>query len=372
MESYVFIDGKKYRRGYTTGTTATAAAIAAAHLALGDDALSTVSVTLPSGQLLDVSVTYKMDGAFDTEVFTASAVKDGGDDIDQTNGLEILCSLRLTQSGDIVIRGGQGVGKVTKPGLQIPVGEWAINPVPRQMIQENLRKILGPNLGADLEITIPGGEEAAKKTFNPKLGIVGGISVIGTTGIVEPMSEEAWKKSLEIELRQLKLKGGKRVVLVPGNHGEKFAISKLGVSEDEIVTMSNFVGYMLMEANREGFEKAVLVGHVGKLIKVAAGIFHTHSRVADGRADVLCSYLAKMRAPYELIESIRMTNTTDEAVEILMETDYSGVFQLIAVAAAERATDHSYGQLSTEVFLYDMKGRLLGASTTAEEAFRND
>lgn len=375
MESYVFIDGKKYRRGYTTGTTATAAAMAATYLALGDDALSVVSVQLPNGNLLDISVHYDVTEMIEDtppQSFQAYAFKDGGDDIDQTNGLQIIAKVEITNDGLIEIRGGKGVGMVTKPGLQIPVGEWAINPVPRQMIRDNLKKILGPTLGAKVEISIPRGEEVALKTFNPKLGIVGGISVIGTTGIVEPMSEEAWKKSLEIELRQLKLKGSKRVVLVPGNHGEKFAVKQLKVNPEEVVTMSNFVGYMLMEAKREGFEKAVLVGHLGKLIKVSAGIFHTHSRVADGRADILCSYLAKMRAPYDLIEATRMTNTTDEAVDLLIETPYKGVFDLLAKAAAERATDHSYGALRTEVFLYDMKGRLLGASTTAEEAFSND
>ena len=251
---------------------------------------------------------------------------------------------------------------MTKAGLQVPIGEAAINPVPRQMLQDNLQTLLGAGQGIDIELYIPRGETVALKTFNPKLGIVGGISIIGTTGIVEPMSEEAWKKSLEIELRQLRLTGAERVVLVPGNHGEKFAVKHLGVSPEEVVTMSNFVGYMLMEAAREGFKEAVLVGHIGKLIKVAGGIFHTHSRVADGRADLLCSYLAKLRVPYDFIETIRLTNTTDEAVDLIYAAGYEAVFPLLAKAAAERATDHTYGELKTEVFLYDMKGRLLGAS----------
>ncbi len=366
MDSFVFIDGKKYRRGYTTGTTATAAAMAATLLALGDDAEPVVHVRLPNGTLLDIPVFYlglEQDGA------KAYAIKDGGDDIDQTNGIEIHANVILTsEHTDIVIQGGTGVGKVTRAGLQVPVGEWAINPVPRQMIRDNVRQVIGNELGVILTLSIPKGEEVAKKTFNPKLGIEGGISIIGTTGIVEPMSEEAWKKSLEIELRQLKLRGAKTVALVPGNHGEKFAIQKLGVPDYQIVTMSNFVGYMLMEAHREGFEKAVLIGHSGKLIKVAAGIFHTHSRVADGRADILCSFLAKHRAPYELIEQIRLTNTTDEASEKMLEAGYGFVFEDIAKEAAKRAKEHTYGGLVVEVFLYDMKGRLLGASTTAEEA----
>lgn len=376
MESYVLIDGKKYRRGYTTGTTATAAAMAAALWALGDDASHHMSVKLPGGQILEIPVTYA------PEMGTASAIKDGGDDIDQTNGLEIVAKVTLqnrckTFSGEmpdhhnedsqITIIGGVGVGRVTKAGLQVPIGDAAINPVPLKMIEENVRALLGAELGATIEISVPNGELAAIKTFNPKLGIVGGISIIGTTGIVEPMSEEAWKKSLDIELRQLKLLGSKRVVLVPGNHGEKFAVKHLGVAPELVVTMSNFVGYMLMSAVSEGFKEAYLVGHIGKLIKVAGGIFHTHSRVADGRADLLCSYLAKVRAPYELIEAVRVTNTTDEAVEVIYEAGYEHVFEVLAKAAAQRATEHTYGELKTEVCLYDMKGRMLGASVPIEQ-----
>lgn len=356
MESFVYIDGKKYRRGYTTGTTATAAAMAAVLSAQGDDSLSRMPVQLPNGQVLEIPVTYA------PEMGIASAIKDGGDDIDQTNGLEIVAEVVLNDSGIITINGGKGIGRVTKPGLQVAIGEAAINPVPLKMLQDNLRKLLSPQLGAEVILSVPRGEAAALKTFNPKLGIVGGISIIGTTGIVEPMSEEAWKKSLEIELRQLRLQGAERVVLVPGNHGEKFAVEKLGVKPEQVVTMSNFVGYMLMEAVREGFKEAYLVGHIGKLIKVAGGIFHTHSRVADGRADLLCSYLAKIRAPYELIDVIRTSNTTDEAVDIILEAGYGQVFEALALAAAQRASDHTYGELRTEVFLYDMKGRLLGSS----------
>jgi cobalt-precorrin-5B (C1)-methyltransferase len=339
--------------------------MAAALWAGGDDAATHMAVRLPSGQVLDIPVRYH------EEIGVASAIKDGGDDIDQTNGIEIVVSAVLNDSGNVQITGGQGVGRITKAGLQIPIGEAAINPVPLQMIRDNLKDLLDPSQGISVEISIPRGEEVAVKTFNPKLGIVGGISIIGTTGIVEPMSEEAWKKSLEIELRQLRLTGADSVVLVPGNHGEKFAVQKLGVSETQVVTMSNFVGYMLMEAVKEGFKKAYLVGHIGKLIKVAGGIFHTHSRVADGRADLLCSYLAKLRAPYAFIERIRETNTTDEAVDLIYEAGFEQVFEDLAKAAAERATAHTYGELKTEVFLYDMKGRLLGSSVAAE-VIQND
>lgn len=370
MESVVYIDGKAYRKGYTTGTTTTAAAVAAALLALGDDAQTVASVKLPSGTFLDIPIKLYPPLATAQGVFTASAIKDGGDDIDQTNGLEIIVSIKLRQDSDITISGGEGVGKVTKPGLQVPVGEWAINPVPRQMILDNLRLTLGPNVGADVFIRIPNGEKAAQKTFNPKLGIEGGISIIGTTGIVEPMSEEAWKKSLEIELRQLRLTGETRLILVPGNHGEKYAVEKLGLDKRLIVTMSNFVGYMLMAAVTEGFKQVLMVGHSGKLVKVAAGVFHTHSRVADARAEAIAAGLIKRHAPLSLIEAVLEANTTDEASDLINTAGWQVVFEDLANLAAQKAEAHTYDALAVDVVLYDMKGRCLGVSHRGVEGFR--
>lgn len=370
MDSVVYIDGKAYRRGYTTGTTATAAAVAAALLALGDDAQKTASVKLPSGNYLDIPVKIYPPHATAQAVFTASAVKDGGDDIDQTNGLEIIVSLKLREDPEILIQGGEGVGKVTKPGLQVPVGQWAINPVPRQMLLDNLRRVLGEQQGAELTISIPGGAAAAKKTFNPKLGIEGGISIIGTTGIVEPMSEEAWKKSLEIELRQLRLTGETRLILVPGNHGEKYAVEKLGLDPKLVVTMSNFVGYMLMAAVTEGFKEVLLVGHSGKLVKLAAGVFHTHSRVADARAEAIVAGLVRRNAPMDLIQAVLSANTTDEASDQINAAGWQIVFEDLAQLAAEKAEAHTYEAISVDVVLYDMKGRCLGISKRGIEGFK--
>lgn len=370
MDSVVYIDGKAYRRGYTTGTTATAAAVAAALLALGDDAQKTASVRLPSGSYLEIPVTLHPPLASAPGLFTASAVKDGGDDIDQTNGLEIIVTIKLREDHDILISGGQGVGKVTKPGLQVPVGQWAINPVPRQMILDNLRRVLGDHQGAELTISIPGGEAAAKKTFNPKLGIEGGISIIGTTGIVEPMSEEAWKKSLEIELRQLRLTGETRLILVPGNHGEKYAVEKLGLDGKLVVTMSNFVGYMLMAAVTEGFREVLMVGHSGKLVKLAAGVFHTHSRVADARAEAIVAALVRRHAPMALIQAVLEANTTDEASDLINAADWQVVFEDLAQLAAEKAEAHTYDAISVDVVLYDMKGRCLGVSKRGMAGFK--
>lgn len=352
------IDGKFYRRGFTTGTTATAATLAAAKGLMGE-LEELVDVTLPGGEILEIPVCHYENTE---QGFKATVQKYGGDDIDITNGLEISAEVILTKGNTIEILGGEGVGTVTKGGLQIPIGAPAINPVPLKMIREHLQKVIGEHQGAEVTLSVHGGEAAALKTFNPRLGIEGGISIIGTSGIVEPMSEEAWKQSLSIELAQKAETGLKTIVMVPGGHGEKFAIAHFGADPDHIVTMSNFTGYMLMEALRMGFTHVFLIGHVGKLIKLASGNFHTHSRVSDGRADVLCNHLAKLRAPYELIDLVREANTTDEAADLIIEGGYEGVFDSIAQEAKKRSEWHVYGELTVDVALYNMKGRLLGTT----------
>lgn len=369
--SEVYIDGKTYRRGYTTGTTATAAAYAAALFAVGEEAESFVSVKLPSGLWLEVPVHKRWQ---EGNSFYASVLKDGGDDIDVTNGLEIIASVSLVSKvsddfqPEVVIIAGEGIGTVTKEGLQVPVGEPAINPVPKQMILEHVRLAIGDMQGAELTLTIPEGVAAAKRTFNPRLGIVDGISIIGTTGIVEPMSEEAWKTSLEVEMKQKAASGLTGIVLVPGNHGEKFATEQFGVSKDTVVTMSNFVGYMLMSAVQMHMKRVLIVGHIGKLIKLAGGIFHTHSRVADARNDVFCNHLAAMRAPYDLIDAVRISNTTDEAVGILRGSGFESVYDRLAEEARKRCHMHVYDELEVHVALYDMKGNLLGTTLPKESA----
>ncbi len=364
------IDGKFYKRGFTTGTTATAAAVAAAQ-GLSSTMETLVEVRLPEGLVLEIPVLHYER----TEKGVKATVKKfGGDDIDVTNGLNISAEVILTSraEGDnkIQIIGGEGVGQVTKGGLQTPVGSPAINPVPLKMIQEHLEKILGANQGAEVILSVEGGREAALKTFNPRLGIEGGISIIGTSGIVEPMSEEAWKQSLAIELTQKVQSGERLIVMVPGSHGEKFATSHFGASENQIVTMSNFTGFMLMEACQHQLKQVLMVGHIGKLIKLASGNFHTHSRVSDGRSDVLCNHLAKLRAPYELIDRVREANTTDEAVDLISEAGLEAVFESIAQEAKKRCEWHVYGALSVDIALYNMKGKLLGTTVTPENFSR--
>ena len=313
MEEYVYIDGKKYRRGYTTGSCAAAASKAATYMLVTQKKLESVNIDTPKG----IYLTLKPENIEINKEYTICSIKkDGGDDIDATHTMDIFAKAemidRVNEGEDIYVTGGIGVGTVTKKGLKVEVGKSAINPVPMSMIKTEIHKVLGTDLNTyidktkTLKITIyaPQGVEIAKKTFNPRLGIVGGISILGTSGIVEPMSDEGWKKSLSLELEMKREQGLDKIILVPGNHGEEFVQNELGLDIKYVVRMSNFVGYMLMEAKRLGYKKLLLAGHIGKFIKVAAGIFQTHSKVADARNEIMIANLALMGAPVEFLKQI--------------------------------------------------------------------
>ncbi|MEG0181758.1 MAG: cobalt-precorrin-5B (C(1))-methyltransferase CbiD, partial [Peptostreptococcaceae bacterium] len=284
MEEYVYIDGKKYKRGYTTGSCATGAAKAATYMLLTQLTIESINIDTPKGIPLNLKVE---NININDNYVECSIQKDGGDDIDATHKMDIYARVEFIDSEDILITGGIGVGTVTKKGLGIDIGEAAINKTPRAMIDKEVRKILGEKRGIKVTIFAPEGETVAKKTFNPRLGIVGGISIIGTTGIVEPMSDEGWKKSLSIELEMKKAQGLDKIILVPGNHGEMFIRETLGIDMKYVVRTSNFIGYMLKEAQRIGFNKILMAGHLGKYVKIAGGIFNTHSKVADARNEIL-------------------------------------------------------------------------------------
>jgi len=367
MDDYIWHNGKKYRTGYTTGSCATAAAKVAALMILRQDAIANVSIVTPSGVTLNLTV---RDASVQGNIATAAIEKDGGDDIDATHGMLIYAQVRLNDSGDIVIRGGEGVGVVNRKGVGLPVGEAAINKTPRQTIEAAVREVIGPQRGADIVIFAPEGEERAKKTYNGRLGILGGISIIGTTGIVTPMSDESWKKSLSLELEMKRAQGMDKVILVPGNHGERFVQEQLGVNSDYVVTMSNFVGYMLKEAERMRYKHILLVGHFGKLVKVAAGIFHTHSHIADGRMETLIANLALLGAPYELMQQIDGCTTTEEAMEFINQAGYQAVYQQIANRIKQRVEQlfrFAPEPPCCDVVLFSFDNQILGSSLPAEQ-----
>lgn len=396
MEEYVYIDGKKYRRGYTTGSCAAGAAKAASHMLLTKKKLETVNIDTPKG----IPLFLKVENIDIGENYVECSIKkDGGDDIDATHGIDIYARAEVTDSfvtidtyneksldytEGIVLCGGKGVGIVTKKGLSVEVGQAAINPTPVKMIKsevikvigQDIEKSLGKNKVLKITIFVPQGEEIAKKTFNPKLGIVGGISIIGTTGIVEPMSDEGWKKSISIELQMKKEQGLDKIILVPGNHGEQFIKEKLELDTKYVVRTSNFIGYIIKEAQRMGYKKIFMAGHIGKFIKLSAGIFNTHSRVADARSEILVSNLALMKAPYSILEEISKCLTAEEAVDIIIRNDYEDLFNIISNKCRDRIIQHlneDKREIDVEVMIFSMDKTLLGKSNNADllvEEFR--
>ena len=368
MDDYAYVNGKKLRKGFTTGTCATAATAAAISMILNQDIEEKVTVSTATG--VEVTMDIK-DPSFGELTASAAVEKDGGDDADATHGLLIYSTVTLLpDSNDIEIDGGEGVGRVTQKGLKCDVGMAAINPTPRAMIEKTARQLLGPNCGAKIIISVPGGEETAKLTYNSRLGIVGGISILGTTGIVNPMSEESWKASITIELTMLYNQGYRSVVLAPGNYGEDFATNVLGIPPHRIVNMSNFVGHVLKEVQRIGFTRVLMVGHMGKFVKVAGGIFSTHSKDSDARMEIIMANLALLGAPVELLEKVDQCITTDAAGTLIEEYHYEEVYQVLVDKMkfrSERLLRNRKPEVSIDVVTFGTEAGYLASTQTLEE-----
>lgn len=345
--------------GITTGTGAAAAAVAAvAAVMVLNGEVEKVKLKTPLGKLkIDVKSSQKL-----TETHgKASVLKRPYNDPDVTCNLEIWADVRITDDQGINIKGGEGVGVVTKPGLQVPVGQPAINPVPQEMIRANLKELLPPGKGAEVIITVPDGRKLAEKTLNPRLGIEDGISILGTTGIARSMFLESYKKSFKCQLDVAVAEGYKELVFVPGNIGENIARKILNVDGDQIIQMGNLVGYMLSEAAQMNVERIILLGHAGKLIKIAAGIFNTEHRNADGRREIIASHAAIMGADQNIIKDIFKSNTTEEMMDILDgEKVLQKIFNSIAHSIKERCQERYHGDL--DVVIVKMDGTVLNSN----------
>ena len=366
---------KKLRSGFTTGSCAAAAAKAAAWMLLAGTEKSNISIITPKG------------AAFDAEILeikrTADSVKcavrkDGGDDPDVTTGALIFAEVSLSDENGIRLDGGEGVGRVTRPGLDQPVGEAAINSVPRAMIKQEVAQVAeayGYDGGFDVIMSVPGGDAIAARTFNPRLGIEGGISIIGTSGVVEPMSEQAILDTIRVELRQQKAEGCKAAFISPGNYGLDFMKETYGMDLDRSVKCSNYIGLSVDMIKELGFESMLLTGHAGKLVKVAGGIMNTHSREADCRMEIIAAAAAKEGADTGLILGILECLTTEEAFAKLREAASQ-----LAERTAERLMSgilaslrrRSGGGLHIECIMYTKENGLIAASDGAEEMIRNN
>lgn len=308
--------GQALRRGWTTGTCAAAAAEAAALLLLTGKAPAELRLETPGGLTFTLPVEQPhLDG--DAAVCTVR--KDAGDDPDITNGVGISAAVRRAPEG-VMIDGGAGVGRVTRPGLAMPVGAAAINPGPRAQITAALERAArecGYTGGFSVIISAENGEELAKQTYNGHLGVVGGLSILGTSGIVEPMSEKALVDTILLELDSLYAGGQRTAFLCPGNYGADFARDTLGLDLEKAVKCSNFIGEALDHAVFRGFDDILLVGHAGKLVKLAAGVMNTHSSVADGRQEIFTAHAALCGAGRETLEGLMQSISVDACIELL-------------------------------------------------------
>ncbi|AET68316.1 cobalamin biosynthesis protein CbiD [Desulfosporosinus orientis DSM 765] len=357
-------DRHNWREGYTTGSCAAGAAKAACLLLKGENLADKVEIPLPSSARLTMPIHSWEKGYPEAR---ACILKDGGDDADITHGLEIQAIARyVSPLGEVGIQGGQGVGKVTKKGLAMPVGESAINPVPRRMIMEAVREVF-PAEEIEIIIEVPAGETTAQRTLNPRLGVVGGISILGTSGIVRPMSEEAFKTSILPELDQAVAYGHRSIVLTPGHYGFRVATEGFKVPAEAIIQMSNFVGYMLEEAAYRGIEEVILLGHVGKLIKVSGGIFHTHNRVADARMEVLLAHAALSGLSMETLKHLAEFPTTEGAATELLHMGEQKLLHHLAHLASERAQAFVFGKLRVGTIMTLLDGRPVGWDIKAQK-----
>ena len=368
MEEYQFSQGKNLRCGYTTGSCATAAAKAAATMLLTGEPVATVRIDTPKGIMLNLE---PLEIEVQDQYVSCAIRKDSGDDPDDTNGILVFAKVEKVVEPGVHIEGGVGVGSVTKPGLACAVGGPAINPTPRRMITSEVTSVMeeaGYAGGLLVTISIPEGVGIAKKTFNPRLGIVGGLSVVGTSGIVEPMSEKALIETMYVEMRAQKARGNKNLLVFFGNYGEDFTRDVMKLDLEGAVTCSNFVGELLDYAVFLGFETLLLIGHSGKLVKLAQGVMNTHSKYADCRTELFALQAMLHGASIEVGQEIYHCLTTDEVTKILKREE---LFEPVMEQVTERIDFYMqhrvHGKIKTAAFMFSNVYGILGKTKDAEE-----
>lgn len=370
---YVVKNQKKLRFGYTTGSCAAGAARGAAELLLGEDEIEEAELMTPKGILLHLEL---LDMKRDENAASCAVRKDAGDDPDTTNGILVYAKvekfqIRSDMEDRIVIDGGTGVGRVTKPGLSQKIGEAAINPVPRAMILQAVEEIADRyhyEGGLKVTISVPEGEKIARKTFNPRLGIVGGISILGTSGIVEPMSEKALIDSIRVEMSQHAAMGEQYMLVTPGNYGADYLREHMALPFEKNIKCSNYVGETIDMAVDMGVKGILFISHIGKFVKVAAGIMNTHSHSADARMEVLCANAIRAGGDLACARSILQCNTTDEALRVLDENHILRETMKEITDRIQFYLDHrSYQQILLGAVIFSNEYGYLGQTEHAAE-----
>lgn len=365
---YVLKNNRRLRTGYTTGTCAAAASKAATLMLLSREPLGSIEISTPKGVRLVLPVE---DASMSDADCTCAVRKDGGDDIDATHGALIYATVRLSGGEGVLIDGGEGVGRVTKKGLDQPPGSAAINTVPRRMITEAVSEVcrsLGYRGSVSVTISVPNGKEMARRTFNPRLGIVGGISIIGTSGIVEPMSEAALIETIRAEMQVKHAAGHDYILAVPGNYGAQYAKRYPGLSNEDAIKCSNYIGDTVDIAVDLGVKGLLLFGDLGKLVKLAGGIMNTHSLNADCRMEILSANAVMAGADADTAWRIMRCVTTDEALDILNE---AGIRDEVMSILLDRMMCHlgqrSGGRIELGIAVFSSRQGFLGMTDKVEE-----
>lgn len=381
FEHYIYTGTTRLRCGYTTGSCAALAAKAACEMLLSRKPVGLVSIVTPGGLPVEANV---VDACIGEGCAQCAVRKDAGDDADVTDGVLVYARVEHAGSGagaagskdvpahesEVSVDGGVGVGRVTLPGLEQPVGAAAINATPHAMITSAVREVCaahGFSGNIAVTISVPEGVSLAEKTFNPHLGIEDGISILGTTGIVEPRSLAALRDSIELEIRQHAAMGRRGVVLTPGNYGGQFISGHFHLNGAPVVVISNFVGDAIDCCVREGFTNVLLVGHIGKLVKVAGGIMDTHSRTADCRAEILAAHAALAGAGAKTVREIMSSVTTTAALEVIEAAGVGDAARAsLAAAIEDRLRRRAAGACDIAAVVFDAERRELFRTSGAD------
>lgn len=355
------------RHGYTTGACATACAKGALISMLDQAGVKSSTIWIPAGQWVTFAL---QDVAFSDKEATATTIKDGGDDPDATHGAKIVATVSWLDRPGVEIDGGVGVGRVTKPGLPIPVGLAAINPVPRKMIQETVEAVLsdyGERRGVRVVISVPEGVEIAKKTLNERLGIIGGISILGTRGIVVPFSTASYKASIAYAMNVAKEQGIHTVVLTTGGRSEKYAMKLFpDLPIEAFVEMGDFVGFSAKHAKRVGMKEIRFVGMMGKFSKVAQGIMMVHAKSAPINFTFIADLARRVGVPEENIEQVLTANTANQVGDMMVEWGYPEFFKHLAMSCCEQVLNHIPGDMRIVTHLTTLNGDYLGGAEIGE------
>ena len=352
------------QRGFTTGTCALAAAKGALLLLKGEIPAereeAVVEVTVKKDLCLPLPV---IGLSLQDGTAHCAIVKDSGDDDDITHGKLFCAAVSWEEEGTFIIEGGPGIGRITREGLPLKPGEWAINPGPRRMIRKNLESLLPSGRGIRISLSVPEGGELARQTWNPRIGIEGGISIIGTSGVIEPRSAAAYKASIALLIKSRRAAGEKALYITPGYVGAGFYSASMCLEDEQIIRFGDYAGFSLSHGAAKGYEEVHLAAHIGKMAKIAAGLFDTHCKTGDARLETVAALAGAAGASPELIRRLLDLKMAEEAVPLIAESGLQDCYNMMVRRTADRIHalwQKNYDRLpELSLYILDLKGNQL-------------